>query len=311
MFVLAIVLLLYSTARSTRMKEEDIENKDEIVVYTSVYPIYDFTKKIAGGRVRVEMLVPPGAEPHGWEPSAKAISKIEQSQIFLYNGLGLDLWAEKIADSLSEESVKCMAVAEVETIQAMVFSKDISQGEKQQEESHHGDYDPHVWLDPTIAEEMARSIMDVFVEVDSKNENYYQENFTIFQDQLKELDQSYQEELSKVKKKNFIVSHAAFGYMAKRYGLKQIAILGLAPQAEPSPAKLVELTSLIREYDLHTIFFERLSSPKAANVLAKETGIKVEELNPIGGLTQEEMDAGQEYLSIMKENLEKLKKALQ
>ena len=306
-----IYLLLYTTACSTTMRADEAENRDELVAYTSIYPIYDFTKKIAGDRIRVELLVPPGAEPHGWEPSAKIISEIGHSQVFFYNGLELDIWAEKIGASLTKENVKCIAVAEADSIQPMIFNEEIKHGQEQLEEHHHGSYDPHVWLDPTIVEEMAKTIMDTFIEVDAKNKSYYQENFNAFQEQLQELDEDYKQALSKLKKKEFVVSHAAFGYMAKRYGLNQIAILGLAPQAEPSPAKLVELTSLIREYDLHTIFFERLSSPKVANVIANETGIKVEELNPIGGLTQEEMDRGEEYISIMRGNLEKLVKALQ
>jgi zinc transport system substrate-binding protein len=310
MVILLIALSLNTAACSTTKVDEG--EKDEIIAYTSVYPIYDFTKKIAGDRIKVELLVPPGAEPHGWEPSAKVIAKLEQSQVFLYNGLELDPWAERIAASLSKENLISIAVAEIDTIQPMTFNEEEQHGEEEYEKEHnHGSYDPHVWLDPIIAEEMARAIKDTFIEIDGKNSDYYEENFNNLKQELQDLDRDYKEALSQVEKKDFIVSHAAFGYMANRYGLNQIAILGLAPQAEPSPAKLVELTSLVGEYDMHTIFYEQLSSPKAADVLANETGVKVEVLNPIGGLTQEEMDRGEDYISIMRENLEKLVQGLQ
>lgn len=304
--LLFIIVLTSFTACSFSGTEKETEQR---VVYTSVYPIYDFTKKIGGDKIHVELLIPPGTEPHSWEPSAKDMAKIEESDLFLYNGLGLDSWAERIAKSLPNEDRNTLAVAEIGNIKPMVFTE----GEKdhQDQEAHgHGNYDPHVWLDPTNVEKMAESIKEQLVKIDPQNEEYYEKNFSTFQKQLKELDEKYQQALSQVEKRDFIVNHAAFGYLANRYHLNQIAITGLTPQAEPSPAKLKELTALIKKYDISTIFMENLSSPKLTDVLAEETGAKVDLLHPIDGLTQEEMDQGKEYLSLMGQNLKALKRAL-
>ena len=304
--LLFIILLTSFTACSSSGTEKGTEQR---VVYTSVYPIYDFTKKIGGDKIRVELLIPPGTEPHSWEPSAKDMAKIEESDLFLYNGLGLDSWAERITKSLSNGNTNVLAVAEIDNIKPMVF-KEEEKDHQDQEEHDHGSYDPHVWLDPTNAGKMAEAIKEQLVKIDPQNEKYYEENFTIFQKQLKELDEKYQQALSQVEKRDFIVNHAAFGYLANRYGLNQIAITGLSPQAEPSPAKLKELTVLIEKHDISIIFMENLSSPKLTNVLAKETGAKVDLLHPIDGLTQEEMDQGKEYLSLMEQNLKALTTAL-
>jgi zinc transport system substrate-binding protein len=295
--IIIFIGLLLNTIGCSPIETEESANNNEIIAYASVYPIYDFAKKIGGERINVKMATPPGAEPHGWEPSGKAIKEIEQSQVFLYNGLDLDPWAERIGRGLKDK-VTIIAVGEEEALAPMIIKEGI------------GSYDPHIWLDPIIVIEMAKIIKDVFSEVDKENQNYYEENFNIFQSKLYELDKEYYAALSRVKNKNFIVSHGAFGYLAKRYGLNQITILGLTPQGEPSPAKLVELTTLIKKYNINTVFFEHLTSPKAANVLAKETGINVEVLHPIGGLTQEEMDNGEDYISIMRKNLTHLVRAL-
>lgn len=298
------IILVNFTACSIASGEE--EENGEIIVYTSVYPIYDFSQKIGGEKVQVELLMPPGAQPHGWEPSAKDRAKVEESQIFLYNGLGLDPWAERMAETLSNEEIQTLALAEIDTIKPMTFTED----HDHEEDENHSTYDPHVWLDPTNVEKMAEAIGNVFIEVDPANQKYYEENLKAFQKELQTLDEKFQQRLSSIKKRDFIVNHAAFGYLANRYDLNQIAITGLAPQAKPSPSKLKELTQVIREYDMHTIFMEELSSPKVVDVLAEETGVEVELLHPIGGLTQEEIDQGEDYLSLMRKNLENLSKAL-
>ncbi|SJZ83560.1 metal ABC transporter substrate-binding protein [Garciella nitratireducens] len=306
--IMLIALLLMSFTACSSLQDQGQATKKK--VYTSIYPIYDFTKKIGGDKIEIELLTSPGAEPHSFEPSAKDMAKIEKSDLFLYNGLGLDSWAEKIAQSLSNQGKKALAVAEIEEIHPMIFTEQDENHHQGQQSHEHGIYDPHVWLDPMNAEKMAKAIKEQLVRIDSENKEYYEKNFITFQKQLKELDENYQKSLSQVEKKDFIVNHAAFGYLANRYGLNQIPITGLVPQAEPSPAKLKELTKLIKEHDINTIFMESLSSSKLTDVLSEETGVKVELLHPIGGLTRQEMDQGKEYLSLMKQNLQVLTKAL-
>jgi zinc transport system substrate-binding protein len=304
LIIFSTLLLLFNLVGCSSETQEGKEG--EIKVYTSIYPLYDFTKKVGGDKIQVELLVPPGAEPHGFEPSAKKVAEIEEGNLFLYNGLEMDPWAEKLSKSLEGTSVHTLALGEIQGIEPILFKED----HDHEEEEEHGIYDPHIWLDPMNAKGMAETIKNELVKIDGENKDYYEERFITFKDNLEKLDKEYRESLSQGQKKEFVVAHAAFGYLARRYDLKQISISGLAPQAEPSPSKLVELTKVVEKYNINTIFFENLSSPKLSEVLASETGTKTEVLNPIGGLTQEEMDKGQEYISIMRENLEKLEEAL-
>lgn len=305
--IIILLLIFISIINITACSEASSPGEEgDMVVYTSIYPIYDFAKKIAGDAIRVDLLLPPGAEPHGWEPSARMMASIEKAQGFLYNGLDMDPWAERLAKSISSGGVHVLALGEMDSVQPMLYHGD----HHGHGEHGHGTHDPHIWLDPIMAEEMAAGIRDLFIQMDEDNRRVYEENFLSFRDQLRALDQEYREALAQSERREFIVTHAAFGYLAQRYNLRQISITGLAPQAEPSSGKMAELIQLIREHNIPVVFTEELGSTKAARVLADEAGVSVDTIHPIGGLTKEEMDRGEDYLSIMRKNLEKLVKAL-
>ncbi|MCR1900032.1 zinc ABC transporter substrate-binding protein [Irregularibacter muris] len=308
-FMILMITILLFTFTSCSQEPEETNEDEKVRVYASIYPVYDFARKIGGDNIQVELLVPPGAEPHSWEPSAKTVANIERSKILLYNGLEMDPWAEKLAGSLKGTEIQTLAVGEIEGID-YIQSDEQEHDHQHEQDHHHGTYDPHIWLDPTIAEKMAEAIKDILIKVDQTNKEDYEKNFGDFKEDLATLDEDYQQNLAHIEKKEFVVAHAAFGYLARRYDLTQVPIAGIAPQVEPSSTKLAEITSLMKEKELTTIFFENLSSPKLANVLAEETGAKVDVLHSLDGLTQEEMDSGKEYISIMRENLEKLQQAL-
>lgn len=162
-------------------------------------------------------------------------------------------------------------------------------------------------MDPIRAIKQAENIKDALIQADESNRDFYEANYQEFADRLKALDARYEEALNNVKKKEIVVAHAAFGYLADRYGLEQIPVSGLNPQEEPSAVGLVQITKLLREKGIKYVFFETLTSPKLSEVLANEVGAGTAVLNPIGGLTQEEMDAGKDYITVMEENLETLK----
>jgi zinc transport system substrate-binding protein len=182
--------------------------------------------------------------------------------------------------------------------------------EDEEEEEEHGEYDPHVWLNPMNVMKQAENIKNAFVKADEANKDFYEANFNEYADKLKALDEKYKQELSNTKRKEIVVAHGAFGYLANRYGLEQVAITGLSPQEEPSAAKMVEISKFAKEYNLKYIFFETLTSPRLAQVLADEVGASTLVLNPLEGLTQEEINAGKDYIVVMEENLAALKKAL-
>lgn len=319
--MLLISLLIFISACSNDDKPQSEISGNEvkkIEVYASIYPMYYFAKEIGKEKIDLELMVPPGAEPHDWEPTAKLMARMERADIFIYNGVQMEMWAERVIGALSNE--KLIVVEASKGIELLKLEEDLGEheehdedheNEKHDEEHHgHGEYDPHVWLDPVRAIEQAKNIKDAFVKADLENKEFYEANFNKLSDKLKELDDKFRKELKDKKMDQIVVAHAAFGYLADRYGLKQVSISGLTPQEEPSAFKMAQITELVKEHGVKYIFYETLTSPKLSEVLAEETGAQTAVLNPIGGLPIEDIEAGKDYISIMEENLESLKKAL-
>lgn len=316
LFILPLVILVLVTSCSKKTAEDINEagtDVEKIKVYTSIYPMYDFTKQIGRDRIDLELMVPPGAEPHDWEPTAKLMAEMEKADVFVYNGVQMEMWADKVIGSLSNKEL--IVVESSEGVDLLKFEENDHDEEEtehnEQEHGHrHADYDPHVWLDPVRAVKQAENIKNALIKADEENRDFYEANFNEFKEKLSELDNKFKEELSGRELDEIVVAHAAFGYLADRYDFKQIAISGLTPQEEPSAAKLAQITKVVNEHGIEYIFYESLANPKLSEVLAKETGTKTAVLNPIGGLTKEERASSKDYIAIMEENLLALKKAL-
>lgn len=301
-------MLIFTVGCSSKdVKTERQNAEDKLKVYASIYPMYDFAKNIGKDKIELHLMIPPGAQPHNWEPTAKLMAKLENADVFIYNGIMMEPWAEKLLNTIDNKNLIVVKASEnVELLK--IQEHDIH--EYDEEKNHHGEYDPHIWLDPIKAMKQAENIKNAFIKADYKNKDFYEKNYKEFAEKLKALDEKFKRELSKVKNREIVVSHAAFGYMANRYGLIQIPIRGLNPEEEPSAAKLSEIADIMKDKKIKYIYFETLTSPKLAEVLAQEVGAKVAVLNPIGGLTKEEMDLGKDYLKTMEENLETLIKTL-
>jgi len=309
-FLVMIMLVAGACSIQQRPQTSAEERDGKLLVYASIYPMYDFAQKIGGDKIDLRMMVPPGAEPHDWEPTAKLMAQMEKADVFIYNGVNMEMWADKLVKSISSEKLKVVEASSGVSLIKLEDHEEGEYGKHEGEEDNHGDYDPHVWLDPMRALKQAENIKNAFVAADEENMEFYESNFNEFANKLRELDQKYREELKDRKLNEIVVAHAAFGYLADRYGLEQISVSGLTPQEEPSAAKMAQITELVREHGIKYIFFETLTSPKLAKVIANETGAKTAVLNPVGGLTKDEIEEGKGYISIMEDNLEILKKAL-
>ncbi|MGI6704227.1 MAG: metal ABC transporter substrate-binding protein [Clostridia bacterium] len=304
--LLTVLLMITGCTNSTGQQSRIAEKRSKPLVYASIYPMYDFAKNIGGDRIDLRMVVPVGAEPHDWEPTAKLIVALEEADVFIYNGVGMEPWADNLIASLNGNGPLV-----VEASKGIQLLKHGNIGNSQHNHGHVSvGYDPHVWLDPTRAEKQAENIMHALIKADGGNEAFYKLNFQEFTGKLRNLDSLYSETLSRLDKREIVVTHAAFGYLADRYGLEQISVSGLNPQEEPSAAQLAALTDLLREKRIGYIFFETLTNPKLATVLADEVGAKTEVLNPIGGLTRQQLDEGLDYISVMQQNLETLERVL-
>lgn len=282
-----------------------------VEVYTSIYPIYDFTKKIGGNRIQVTCLVPPGADPHNWEPSPRLLARLQEADLFLYNGAGMEPWLDKLASALGGSELKTVEVTQgMKLLPAGEESPEAELHEDTGEPHEHGAYDPHVWLDPVRAGEMARTIEQALAQVDPGNRQFYAANYARLARELDKLDTSYRTGLARCSERDIVVTHRAFAYLAQRYGLRQVALMGISAEAEPTPAQLAEVSAFCQEHGVKFIFFEKLRSPRLAQIIAREVGARVLVLDPIGGLTKEQLEAGDDYFSIMYTNLGNLKKAL-
>ncbi|MDU5395173.1 MAG: zinc ABC transporter substrate-binding protein [Negativicoccus succinicivorans] len=301
------------------------ENQGKLQVVTTVYPVYDVVKKVAGDQADVTLLVSPGAEPHDWEPTASDLKKIGQAKVFFYNGAGL----EPTDQILKKEITRDATVVELSQGLDLLKLQDDDDHDHDHDHDadhhdedhhdedhhdedhhaeghhhhHHGGVDPHVWLDPQNVMKEAAVVADALAKADPTHADAYRANAKKYQDELAALDKDMDAALSSLANKNLVVSHEAFGYLAARYGLTQIGIMGVDADAEPTPDRMAQLVEFIREHDVRTIYSEELVNPRLAEAIAAETGAVVRVLNPIEGLTAAQEKAGYDYIKLQRENL--------
>jgi zinc transport system substrate-binding protein len=286
--------------------------------------MYDFASKIGGDKADVVNMVPAGMEPHDWEPVASDIAGLENADLFIYNGAGMEHWAEDILETLQNPNLTVVeASAGIALMEGHHDHDEDGHGEddghedgdhdedETHEEEHDEEYDPHVWLSPPNAKREMENIKNAFVQADPDNKDYYEANYTKYAAEFDALDREFKEALSPLPNKDIVVSHQAFGYLCAAYGLNQIPIEGLAPDSEPDPARMAEIIDFAGEHQVKIIFFEELVSPKVAETVADAIGAETRVLSPIEGLDGEAQAAGDDYFSVMRQNLESLIAALQ
>lgn len=313
--LLVAVLLVFILSGCNVTGASQPAGGEKIPVLTTIYPLYDFARQVGGERVVVTRLLPAGAEPHDWEPTAGDMAELSRAKVFIYNGAGLEPWVDRQLGMLADKGVKVVEAGRgLELISASPEHRHENPAAgNAMEGSGHSDesaVDPHVWLDPVQAQEIVRHIRDAFMAVDPAHASYYSSRAEAYNAKLSALDREYREAAQSFKSRDIVTSHAAFDYLARRYGLRQIPVMGLSPESEPDAAGLRRVVAFCRENNVRYIFFETLVSPKLAETVAREVGARTLVLNPIEGLTPEEEARGENYLSIMRQNLANLKIAL-
>lgn len=270
--------------------QAEIQAGQKVKVITSFYPLYEIARRVGGEYVDIQNLVPPGAEPHDYELTPKDISRILESDILFVNGGGLEPWFSKITSEVQEKKVRI--------IDASKLFGDIISG------------DPHYWLDPLQYMKEVDRFEQILSEVDPSHRDFYLGNAKKFTAELASLSDDFQMGFQNCSFNEFVTNHAAFGYLAKRYNLEMIPITGLSPEAEPSPKTLAALTDLLRSKNIRYIMVETLVSPKIAETLAREVGAQTLVLNPLEGLVNEDIALGQNYITVMRQNLHALQIAM-
>ncbi len=288
--------LKYDNAKNIVTSSNNTNTSKSIIkVVASFFPIYEFVKAVGGDRVQASVLIPIGSEPHSFDPTVQQISNTQTADMLAYNGAGMEsVWIKKINPKFA-----------VDTSQGLNL---LSRSNKESSTS----VDPHIWLDPILAEHQVNVIRDGLIKVDSGNANYYKNNTQKFIAQLRSLDSSIKSGLSNCNKKDFISFHNAFTYFAQKYGLIEHSIQGLSPEGEILPQKLQEIIQLSHNLGVNTIYSEDLVDPRAAQVIADEIpNGKVLILSPLEGIKPEEQKAGIGYIDKMKQDLVNLKVGLQ
>lgn len=277
-------------------------------VLTSFYPMYDFACKIGGDCIDVTNMVPSGTEPHDWEPSTNDLKNLEKADVFIYNGADMEPWAD---DLLVSRSDTLHVVEASENVELRTTDGEHKHAhEHEGADHHHGDFDPHVWLDPENAKIEMEAIKDALCAADPENSTVFQSNYEKYAAELDALDAEFREKLAPLPNRTIVVAHEAFGYLCDAYGLTQVGIEGLSPDSEPDPGRMAEVIDFVREHSISTIFFEELVSPKVAEAIASETGAQAKMLSPLEGLSDEQAAAGADYFSVMHDNLAALMEAL-
>lgn len=292
--ILSVVLVLLSAcSMSTTQKQ------DKLKVVTTFYPVYYLTKQVVKDNTDVSILINNNIEPHDYEPSAKDVANVSDANIFIYSNRYMETWVEKLKTSLNS-SVKFV---ESGSQTNFIAGQEHEHHEEEHEEDHH-EVDPHIWLDPSLAKQQVKVIVDALKEVDKANAKTYEKNGNELIEKLDKVEQSYKEAFSNATNKVFAVQHAAFGYIANNYQLEQLAISTLF-ETEPSAKEIANVVEEMKEHHINTIYVDKNSSQNAANTVAKEIGATVSYLYTL----ETEVD-GMDYLQVLIYNLDALKQSI-
>ncbi|MEN8701416.1 metal ABC transporter solute-binding protein, Zn/Mn family [Bacillus infantis] len=304
------------------------KTKDHLNVYTTVYPLQYFAERIGGSYVDAHTIYPPGADEHTFEPSQKDMMTLADSDLFIYIGLGLEGFVSKAEGTLENENVTLLAAGEnidmtgtenghsheegteEEGLEEDGHSHE-EDGHSHEEDGHnHGDVDPHVWLDPLYAADLAEAVKDALAEKMPQHQKEFEENYQKLAAELDSLHHEFEETIASGKHKEIIVSHAAYGYWEKRYGLEQISVSGLSTSNEPTQKELENIIKTAKEHGLNYIFFEQNVSSKLTEIVQDEVGAKPLQLHNLSVLTDENIDNEETYFTLMENNLKGIEKAL-
>lgn len=301
---MALLLCLSCSSR----REETKTGRLHIV--TTLFPLYDFTRAVAGEKAEVFLLLPPGMESHSFEPKPDDIIRINKSDLFIFTNRYMEPWAADIINGLDSKKILV-----VDASRGVAFRQSQT-GEEHGHEGaghNHGEgMDPHIWLDFGNAQRMVDNILSGIIAKDPKNRDYYTANASGYKAKLAELDRRYREGLSSCDKKIILHGgHFAFGYLADRYGLRYESAYAVSADAEPTPARIAALIEQMRSNGLRYIFTEELMEPRVARIIAQETGAGILKLHGAHNIGRDELKSGVTFLSLMEQNLKNLRTGLQ
>ncbi len=267
-------------------------------VATTIYPMTFFAEQVGGDLVHVTGLIKPGTSSHTFEPSPSDILTLQSAAVVVYNSGAFESWMTNALDVLDERP------------RVLVEAADLEAPDGAQDEHGHGAVDPHVWLDPIQAMAQAERIRDAFVSADPDGAETYRANAAALIERLASLHDRLSTALRGCSHRTFVVNHLAFGHLAERYGLEQLGISGLEPLSEPGPRTVATVVDRMRNLGIRHVLAEPIVSSELARTIAREVGGELLTLHPLGAVAPGELDAGEDYFSLMDGNLRNLTTAL-
>jgi zinc transport system substrate-binding protein len=307
LLVLFMFLLPAMLLSSCAKKEPRHHGKLQVV--TTLFPLYDFARQIGGDKADVSLLLPPGVEPHSFEPRPDDIIRVNRADLFIFTNRYMEPWAAKIAAVADRKGLT------VDASKGVTFYRAGEEPADQRDDGHHheaGGMDPHIWLDFGNDRIIVDNLLAAFTAKDPGNRDYYAANAATYKEKLADLDRRFKEGLAHCATRDFLHGgHFAFGYLARRYDLHYQSAYALNADAEPTAGKLTALIRQMQSSGLRYIYTEELLNPRIAEMIARETGAGLLRLHGAHNISKMDFDRGVSFISLMEENLKNLRTGLQ
>lgn len=317
LFLIAVILIGCTNNNDAEIEQQN----DTIHIVTSMFPMYEITKEIAGDRAEVSVMVGANEDAHHYEPSARAVASVNEADVFVYSSDEMEFWVESLLSVVENDDLIVVELGD--GIDFEIHSELDHEDEDHHEDEHnhddvehhdhahdHGNLDPHFWLNPVSVENQLPLIVDALRQVDEEGKDIYEKQAARFSEELLTLDQMYQAAFQSAENRSFVVQHQAFGHLAHQYDLEQVAIGGLTTEVEPNPKQLAQIVTFINEQQIPVIYYQSGSSSSIAETISNETNTGVGVLYDLESLPADFQDAQRPYIEAMKENLEQLKKSI-
>lgn len=331
---LLVLILIFSIITVIIINCTNINSKqsEKIEIIATLFPQYDFAKQIGGDKVNVTLLLPPGSESHTYEPTPQDMININNSSLFIYTGEEMEPWAENLIDGVKNDIKVLDLSTTISLINVEEFEEEYCSGEDcehsheyehehqagaeneqgQETEEHNHSYDPHIWLNPQYAIQMVNSILEQLCEIDPENKEYYQNNANEYIKQIQALDTEFEETVNSDQNKKIAFGGAfAYAYFVEKYNLEFIsAYQTCGENAEPSTTQVKEVIDYINENEIPVIFYKEYTTGNIAKTISESTNAEMLVFHTVHNVSKEELENGVSYVSVMRQNLENLKKAL-
>lgn len=301
--VASMVFMPQLTKTQTKMEKP--------VVSVSTFSLYESAKAVGGDAVDVRSIVPLGSDAHMFSPNPSHVAELSKSALFVYNGAGFESWAEGMKKSLPS-SVKAIDMSRY----AVLLKSEHDEGHDAEHTDDHGEhahgvYDPHYWLDIDNMIKMTQTLETEFSKVLPEKAPLFHQNAAAYIAELQKLKSQYVSGLAECQNRTLVSNHDAFGYLAHANKLEAVSVIGLSSDEQPSAKTMAHIVEVVKEHKIKTIFFEELINDNVSQTIARETGVKAVPLQPLENISEDELKSHQSYLSIMRENLTKLREAME